>query len=71
MYIIFDNPNQSDLGLKTWFRIGWDCCLGLNRIRSDRFFTIFHQTSYKTFFELVRNDSHWLGYRMRQFVKLQ
>ena len=46
-------------------RIHSNCCLGLNRIRSDRFFTIFHQMSYKTFFGLVRNDSHWLGYRYR------
>ena len=41
-------------------RIHLDCCLGVNRIRSDWFLTVFHQTSYKTFF---RNDSHWLGYR--------
>ena len=46
-------------------RIHSDSCLGLNRIRSDRFFTIFKQTSYKTFFGLIRNDSHWLGYRYR------
>ena len=25
--------------------------------------TVFHQMRYKTFFRLVRNDSHWLGYR--------
>ena len=37
----------------------------INRIRSDRFFTVFHQTSYKTFFGLVRDDSHWLGCRYR------
>ena len=42
-----------------------DCCLGLNQIVSDRFFTVFHQLSYKTFFGLVRNYSHWFGYRYR------
>ena len=46
-------------------RIHSDCYLGLNRIRSNRFFTIFHQTRYKKFFVLVQNDSHWLGYRYR------
>ena len=46
-------------------RIHSDSCLGLNRIKWDRFFTIFHQTNYKTFFGLVTNDSHWLGYRYR------
>ena len=46
-------------------RIHWDWCLGINRIRSDWFLTVFHQTRYKTFFGLVRNDSHWLGYRYR------
>ena len=38
-------------------RIHSDCCFGLNRIRSYRFFTVFHQTSYKTFFGLVRIGS--------------
>ena len=46
-----------------------DCCLGLIRIRSDRFFTVFHQTSYKTFlwigpewFALARIQiSEWIG----------
>ena len=46
-------------------RIHSDSYLGLNRIMSDRFSTIFHQTSYKTFFGLARNNSHWLGYRYR------
>ena len=32
-----------------------------NRIMSDRFFSAFHQTRYKTFFGLVRDDSHWFG----------
>ena len=59
------NPNHSDLGFIRirsdwkfgldqselgWIRIHSDSCLGLNRIRSYRFFTIFHQTSYKTFY---------------------
>ena len=34
------------------------------RIRLDGFLTVFHQR-YKTFFGLVRDDSHWLGYRYR------
>ena len=37
-------------------RIHSDCCLGLNRIMSDRFFTVFHQTRYKTFFGLAWNE---------------
>ena len=31
-----------------------DWCLGINRIPSDWFLTVFHQTRYKTFFGLVR-----------------
>ena len=42
-----------------------DWCLGINRIKSDWFLTVFHQTRYKTFFGSVWNDSHWLGYRYR------
>ena len=69
------NPNHSDLEfirIASDWKLGFGLVLihsdwwtGLNRIRSDRFFTIFHQTRYKTFFGLVRNDSHWLGYRYR------
>ena len=50
-----------------WLRLIWtenlvsDWCLGINRIMSDRFLTIFHQTRYKKFFGLVRNDSNWFG----------
>ena len=54
--------DQSEIG---FIRIGADCCLGLNRTRSDRFFIVFHETSYKTFFGLIRDDSHCLGYRYR------
>ena len=50
--------DQSDLGL---IRIHSDWCLRINRIMLDCFLTVFHQTRYKTFFGLVRNDSHWLG----------
>ena len=67
--------DQSELGLiridSDWklgfilVRIHSDSFFGLNRVRSDQFFTVFHQKSYKTFFGLVRNDSHWLGYRYR------
>ena len=38
-----------------------DWCLGINRIKSDWFYIVFHQTRYKTFFGLVRNDSKWLA----------
>ena len=49
-----------------------DWCLGINRIKSDWFLTVFNQTRYKTFFGLVRigsdthiginrNSSDWLG----------
>ena len=41
----------------------WKLGFRLVRIKSDWFFTVFHQTRYKTFFGLVRNYSHWLGYR--------
>ena len=57
-----------DLDWTLGFGLVWihsDCCLGLIRIGSNRFFTLFHQTSYKTFFGLIRNDSHCLGYRYR------
>ena len=47
------------------FRIHLDWYLGINRIKSDWFLTVFHHTRYKTFSGLVRNDSHWLGYRYR------
>ena len=60
---VWFNPSSDWFGLKTWLRIHSDSCLGLNGIRSDRFFTVFHQTIYKIFFELVRDDSHWLRYR--------
>ena len=65
---IRNNSRLEWFGLKIWFRIDLihsTCFFGLNRIRSDRFFTIFHQTRYKTFSGLVWNDSHWLGYRYR------
>ena len=47
-----------------------DSCPGLNRIRLDRFFKIFHQMSYETFFGFLRNDSHWLGCRYRNELEL-
>ena len=69
------NPNESKVGLtridldwKLGFglvRIHSDWCLGINRIKSDWFLKVFYQTRYKTFFRLVRNDSHWLRYRYR------
>ena len=53
------------LRLKTWFQIGSLWCLGVNRIKSDWFLTLFQQTKYKKFFRLVWNDSYWLGYKYR------
>ena len=50
-----------DLDWKLGFglvRIHSDWCLGINRIKSDWFLTVCHQTRYKTFFILVGNDSH-------------
>ena len=58
------NPKQSEPDWKLHFRflrIGSLSHLGMNRIKPDWFLTVFHQTRYKTFFGLVRNDSHWLG----------
>ena len=57
-----------DLNWKLGFglvRIHSDWFLEINRINPDCFLIVFHQTRYKTFFGLVRNDSHWLGYRYR------
>ena len=69
------NPNHPDLGINRidsdWklgfglVRIHSDCCLWLIRIKTDRFLTVFHYMRYKTFFGLVRNDSHWFRYRYR------
>ena len=53
------NPNESDPILNQVFNPNQS-----ERIRG-RFFTVFHQTSYKTFFGLVRNDSYWLEHRYR------
>ena len=64
----FQSESMIDLDLKLGFalvRIHSDWCLGINRIKSDWFFTVFHQTRHKTLFGLVRNYSHWLGYRYR------
>ena len=50
-----------DLDWKLGFglvRIYSDWCHGINRIKSDQFLTVFYQTWNKTFFGLVRNDSH-------------
>ena len=49
-------------------RIHSDSWLRLNLIRSDRLFTVFHQMSYKTLFGLVRNDSHWLGMQISEWI---
>ena len=61
-----------DLDWKLGFglvRIHLDWCLGINRYKLDWFLIVFHQTRYKTFFGLFRNDSHWLGYRYRNESK--
>ena len=49
---IRDQIDSDRSRLKTWFRI-----------HSDWFLTDFHETRYETFFRLVQNNSHWLGYR--------
>ena len=68
-------PTSDSCGLILIENLVWihsDCCLGLNRIVSDRFFTIFRQSSYKTFFRMIRigsdtdigmnrNSSDWPG----------
>ena len=69
------NPNESEVGMiridldwKLGFGLVWTYShwfLGINRIKSHWFLTVFHQTRYITFIGLVRNDSHWLGYRYR------
>ena len=44
---VWVDPSSDWIGLKTWL---------------DRFFTVFHQTRYKTFFGLVRIQiSEWIG----------
>ena len=54
------------IGLKTWFRIVSDS-FGLGQID---FLPFFIKMSYKTSLGLVRNDSHWLGYRYRNKSEL-
>ena len=54
------NPWLEWFRLKTWFgyiHIVVSDWSGMNRIKSNQFLTLFHQTRYKTFFGLVRNDS--------------
>ena len=60
--ILIENSVRINLGL---VRIHSDSSLGINQIKSDIILTVFHQTRYKTFFGLVRNDSDLLGYRYR------
>ena len=60
--------DQSKLGLvlfdvdwkltSDWFGFIPDWCLRINRIKSDWFLTVFHQTRYKCF-------SDWFGYKYR------
>ena len=45
------------------WKLGLDS-FGLNRIKSDWFFTIFYQTRYKTFFQI---GSKWLGTDQNSF----
>ena len=48
-----------DLDWKLGFGMNWihsDCCLGLIRIRSDRFFTVFHQLQ-----NVFRIGSEWFA----------
>ena len=53
--------------LETWFRIGSNCCLGLNQIRSDRFWTVFHQTRYKTFYMFVSKILEYILLKLNFF----
>ena len=69
---ILMNPNQSETNFSIRSRIDPNRISNENqfesfrlRIHSDWFLTVFLQTRYKTFFGLVRNDSHWLEYRYR------
>ena len=55
--------DQSELELIWIENLVSDWWLGINRNKSDWFLTVFHQTRCKTFFGLVRNDSHCLEYR--------
>ena len=48
------NPRSEWFGLKTWFRIHSDCCLWLNRIRSDPILPFFIKRVTKRF-------SDWFG----------
>ena len=57
------NPMNSETSIRTNPRSDWSGLKTSFRIHLDWFLTIFHQTRYKTFFRLVRNDSYWLGYR--------
>ena len=65
-FILIDLDWKLDFGL---VRIHLDWCLGINRIKLDWFLTFFHQTRYKTFFGLFRNDLNWLGYKYRNESK--
>ena len=56
--VIRTNLSSDWFGLKTWFGIGSDWCVGINRIKSDWFLTVFFQ-----------NDSDWLGYKFRNKSK--
>ena len=90
------NANHSDLGLiridsdwKSDWKLGFRLvrihsyrCVGMNRIESDWFLIIFHQTRYKTCFGLIRigsdtdigknrNSSNWLGMNFNPILSLQ
>ena len=63
---VWINPSSDWFGL---VRIHSDCCLELIRIRPDRFFTVFHQTSYKTFFGMIRIGSDTdIGMNRNEFL---
>ena len=52
--LIRNNPRSDCSRLKTWLAY-----IELNRIESDCFLADLHQTRFRTFFGLVRNDSQW------------
>ena len=68
--LIFDRflSNAMQTNFLNWFGMipkGSETDFGMARIRSDWFLTVLHQTRYKTFFRLVRNDSERFRNRFR------
>ena len=64
---VWINPSLGWFGL---VRIHLDSWLGLNQIRTDRFFTVFHQTGYKTFFLFDTFARDAIFYERVPFLKI-